>query len=409
MSRTISLLFGSLLIITILALLWAVDTHEKTVDSLPAILAREFEPLLTGDKITDINIGEIERHAKQIKKEYSYVEEVIIRKIGANGKIFTVYPVSYDLDFPDFPPEKDYSFRVKSITGNQKTPKGIIYTRISIKRTRLFNGAIIGSMLALVVVCITGLYTIRSKDREVRKTTTLLEEKQRELIHLERLALAGQVTANLLHDLKKPVLNIKAESDFITNPDLKRIIQEEADLFLNLIRELNLEGFLRKDEGRLEFLDIEEILKRSLRLVKYAQKNVTITLEPDYDLPLVLGQRHQLIQVFSNIFLNAMQALEGEGSIRITSSIYQDEEKIFIEIGISDDGPGIPYDLLSRIFEPFYSSYKEYDSTGLGLYITRTIVESMGGTISAHSIPKHGSTFTVRLPVSSEDFGSTSL
>ncbi|MDX9755662.1 MAG: ATP-binding protein, partial [bacterium] len=351
MSRAFYLFFGFLLILVIVVLLWAVDTHEKTVDSLPSLIAREFQPLLQSEKPTDLNLGLIETRVKAIYQDYPYVEELILRKFNPTGTVITIYPFSYDLDHPQFPPKRDYAYRVKTILGADRQPQGIVYVKISAQRTLLFNSAIIGSMAALIIVCFVGLYTIQSKEKEVQQTTTLLEEKQRELIHLERLALVGQVTANLLHDLKKPVLNIKAESDAIADPEIRKIIRDEADLFLGMVRELQLESFLRKSEDRAEFVDVEEVIHRSLRLVKYAQKNVFIALELQDNLPLILGHRHKLIQVFSNLFLNAMQALDGEGMIRVNGSLYTENEKASLEIGITDDGPGIPYEILSRIFE----------------------------------------------------------
>jgi signal transduction histidine kinase len=402
-SRTAYFLFGTTLIVVIVALLWAVGAHEKAVNSLPNILARDFQDLLNAQLATDIHIGAIEQRVSEIKDEYPYVEELIIRKMDPSGAVITLFPYTYDLDHPEFPPERDVSFRAKTVTNNEKTPLGILYIKIDAQRSLLFNAAIIGSMVALVLVSFFGLYKITSKEKEVRKTTSLLEEKQRELIHLERLALVGQVTASLLHDLKKPVLNIKAELDAITDANLRNTVQEETDLFLQLVRELHLESFLRKDLERAEFLDMEDIITRSLRLVKYAQKNITISRQLSPDLPFLFGQRHRLIQVFSNILLNALQALEGEGNIQITADTLEQDGEKSIEIAISDNGPGIPYEILSHIFDPFFTSSKDSESTGLGLYITRTIIEEMGGTITAHSIPKHGTTFSICLPLSQEE------
>ncbi len=403
MNRVVYILTGFILLGVLLALLWAARTHQETVQSLPDVLARDFVPLLQGDDAADLHLGSLEERAEKMKADYPYIDEVIVRKINPDGESLIVYPFFYGVDRKGPPPEDNPLFRPKVLVDENDTVLGTLYLKISARRSQLFVFAILGSILALLAVSVIGFYTIRSKDEEVRKTTSLLEEKQRELIHLERLALVGQVTANLIHDLKKPVLNIRAEMGSIPPGSARNIVEQEVELFLGMIRELHLEGFLRHDQERAEFVDVGEVLERSLRLVRYAQNNVRVQTQIPENLPFIFAQRRQLIQVFSNILLNAYQALEGEGDIHIRAMDSREEDEHFLEIAISDNGPGIPYDILSHIFEPFFSTRPDTESTGLGLYITRSIVEGMGGTIAAHSIPKHGTTFTLRFPLSEEE------
>jgi two-component system NtrC family sensor kinase len=152
-----------------------------------------------------------------------------------------------------------------------------------------------------------------------------------------------------------------------------------------------------------EFVDIGETIERSLKLVKYARGNVSVHVEIAEDLPFIFAQRHQIVQVFSNLILNAFQVLEGEGEVKLSAYISNEESEDLLEVAISDDGPGMAYEVVAHIFEPFYTTGKEDESTGLGLYITKSIIESLGGTITAQSIPKHGTTFTVRFPLSEEE------
>ncbi|MBN2328331.1 MAG: hypothetical protein JXR73_14385 [Candidatus Omnitrophica bacterium] len=403
MNRVFYFLTGFILVSILAALIWAARTHQETVQSLPDILARDFIPLLEGEEIADLNLGAIEERAKDLKREYPYIDEVIVRKMNPNGDSLLVYPFFYNVDQKGLPPEDDSLFQPKVLVNENGETLGALYIKISAKRSRLFVFAILGSILALLAISVLGFYTIRSKDREVQKTTSLLEEKQRELIHLERLALVGQVTANLIHDLKKPVLNIRAEIGSIHDQPVQDSIKQEVDFFLGMIRELQLEGFLRRDQERGEFVDVCEIIERSLNLVKYAQENVKVDFELPEDLPFIFAQRRQLIQVFSNIILNAFQTLQGEGRVHIRAIDAQEEEERHLEISISDDGPGMPYDILTHIFEPFYTTRPDAESTGLGLYISQSIVEAMGGKITVHSIPKHGASFTLRFPLSEEE------
>jgi len=402
-NRFLYIFFGLVLIVVLVALLWAARTHEETVRTLPNIIADDFYPLLNKESIHDVNIGEIETTVERLKEQYPYIEEIVVRKIESGNVAVTLYPYWFDLDHPDKPIEEDPSYITKPLINEEGNAIGALYIKINAQRMRLFYAAIAGSIVALVLVIGVGVYTIRSQEVEVRKTTTLLEEKQRELIHLERLALVGQITANLLHDLKKPVLNIRAESDLLESKEIRTSIIEETDLFLGMVRELQLEGFLRRDQEHAEFLDVAEIVERSLRLVKYAQDDVNVKIDVPEELPFIFGQRHQLIQIFSNILLNAFQALEGSGEIQVSASHTKENEEQWLEIVIADDGPGMPHEVQEHIFEPFYSTRQHSDSTGLGLYISKSIIESMGGTIEVQSIPKHGTTFTIRLPISEEE------
>lgn len=391
---------GIALTCVLAALLWAARAHRESIDSLPAELAREFRPLLAGENVRAVNIGAVERKVDELRGANPYIEEIVIRKVTPSGGAVTVYPVFFDLDHPDFASAVG-GFRYKAVVDDSgRRHVGDLYLKIDEGRRRLYMSAIIGSIVAICVLSILGALALQTKEEEVRKTSNLLEEKQKELIHLERLAMAGQIAANLLHDLKKPVLNIRAEIPSIRDEEARQIIQEETDLFLGLIRDLQLEGFLRKSSGNAEFLDVAEIIERSLRLVKYARERVNVELDlPEY-LPFIFGRRNQMIQVVSNLLVNAFQALEGEGTIRVSASRMEIGGEPWLEIAMTDDGPGMPYEILSNIFKPFFTTRPDSDSTGLGLYITKTIVENMGGRIDAHSIPKHGTTFTVQFPIS---------
>lgn len=402
MNRFFYFFLGIILTCVLAALFWAAKTHQETVEGLPTLLIREFRPFLQHERIIDVNLGEVQKRAEELMAEHGYIQEIILRKEDRNGVKRTLYPLTYDIDHPGFPPQRDSAFIPKLIMERERT-LGELYIRIDAQRSRLFQGAINGSIAALLIVAALGVYTLRSKEEQVRKTTTLLEEKQRELIHLERLALVGQITANLLHDLKKPVLNIRAEAENLPKGASRRTIEEETDLFLNLLRDLRLESFLQRDAERAEFIDVGETLMRSLRLVRYAQNNVSVEFNLPDELPFLFGQRHHLIQIFSNILLNAFQALNGEGSIRIRAQRIDEDEAALLEVAFSDDGPGVPAEAADRIFEPFFSTGRDSESTGLGLYITKSLVESLGGAIAVHSIPKHGCTFTLRFPLSEEE------
>jgi len=117
----------------------------------------------------------------------------------------------------------------------------------------------------------------------------------------------------------------------------------------------------------------------------------------DDNLPLILGIPHRIIQVFSNLILNAYSAMEGKGLLNITGSLLN-QQAPWAVIKIQDNGPGISEKNLNQLFDPFFTTKTSTEATGLGLYITKNIVESMGGDIKVESQIGTGTTFIVSLP-----------
>lgn len=249
----------------------------------------------------------------------------------------------------------------------------------------------LGAMLAASLAFLATQF--RRQEKVISATTIELEEKRRELVRLERLALAGQLSANILHDLKKPVLNIRNEADeaitpFENNsspepaPSIFARIREQADFFLSMLKEAGFDRFVRSGEDN-EYVDINDLLNRSIALVRYEQASVQLRRDFAPDLPPILADPVRLIQIFSNLVLNAYQALGGRGSVHITTS--KTDDRVIVEI--ADNGPGIPDDLRQNIFEPFFTTKPPGQGTGLGLYIVRDIMRDLGGDITLESTP----------------------
>jgi signal transduction histidine kinase len=249
----------------------------------------------------------------------------------------------------------------------------------------------LSAMLAAALAFLAGQF--RRQEKVISATTIELDEKRRELVRLERLALAGQLSANILHDLKKPVLNIRNEADEALQPEpgiqmdppatVFARVREQADFFLSVLREGGFDRFVRAQEER-EYVDVNDLLERSLALVRYEQGSVQIQRQYSEKLPAVLTEPVRLIQVFSNIILNACQAMNGRGDLIISSSQNTDNT---ISVVITDNGPGIASEQLDRVFEPFYTTKPAGQGTGLGLYIVQDILRELGGSISVSSQP----------------------
>jgi signal transduction histidine kinase len=387
---------------------------QANVRGLQRVLATE--ALLRDPSDPYVRFGPLEELVSKYA-EHPYLREMTITKYFRNREV-VVYPFYYPAvrELPEAQqrlvarrnpwPDKLGSDVLRVPLQARGRLLGNLYVRID--RTALQSFQLAIGLFTLLLVGFVGLYVseFRRQQAEISRTTIELEEKRRELMRLERLALAGQLSASLLHDLKKPVLNIKNElSDLLAVsahlPQEVRntlsLLVSQAQLFFGMLRETNLERFVR-GEGELEYADVNELIKTSLALVRYERGQIEQELHLGENLSPVLVQPVQLVQVFSNIILNAYQAMEGHGKLTIRSA--QEGCRIWVEF--RDTGPGISQEDLDKIFAPFFSTKTSDKGTGLGLYISRDIVRNLGGDIRVTS-DDSGTTFVVELPVNQDD------
>ncbi len=402
------------LVAVALVLLWAARVHEAGEARIWELLGNRFSAVLE-EEFPQIETGpnSIRALAGELQKAHSFIEEIVVVRIAADGRTMVLYPPGYTLDHPNPMSESNsdlYATNVHSDVDGRLL--GTVFFRLGTTRAMQFNVALACVVVLLAVVASVGLAQVRWAGLQVRKTRIALEERERQLIHMERLALVGRATAALLHDLKKPVINIRDEIQNLPEGTVREALEEETRFFLELIRDWQLEGFVAMDRDIGEFLDINELINRSLRLASYAQGNVIVDIDLQGDLPDVLGQRQRLVQVFNNIILNAYQAMEGKGHLHIVGKCVEAQGARWIQIDFLDTGPGVPPERAERIFDPFVSGRDDPQSTGLGLYIVRTIVEGMGGKIwldiqkesrSQKISGTIGAAFHVRLPLSTSE------
>ena len=148
---------------------------------------------------------------------------------------------------------------------------GYIYFDLNQDRMNYINFGILG-VISLVILA-TILLMIWNARQSAKYTATIieLEAKTKELIRLEQLALVGLLTANIFHDIKKPVLHIRDELESLPAGTEKDAVTEQINLFFKMLRELNLEGFVRAESEKGEYVDLNEIIRKSFNLVKYEQ------------------------------------------------------------------------------------------------------------------------------------------
>ena len=370
---------------------------EKVVNSFDALAI-----IGSPRNIKQVDFNSIEKLASQSLSDY--IKDIFISKIvEGNGEIL-IYPFYYSLNYPEWKKQMNSFDKRELKSGNEIL--GYIYLDLDIKNILLIKYAIL--LISILLIFTVGLVLLRlfGQEKVISKTTIELEEKKKEMINLERLALAGQLTANIFHDIKKPVLNIKNEVEDVREKNLKdespniiksflENISNQIGFFFSMLKDLNLERFVSKSESDNEYLNVNDTIISSLNLVKYEQKDVNVRLELNKTLPPVLMNPTRLIQVFSNIILNAYQAMNGKGELIINTKKIDST----IQIRIKDNGPGLDAKSKEEIFTPFFTTKKEKEGTGLGLYICKTIIDDVNGTIIVNSDEGRGCEFVIELPV----------
>lgn len=231
-----------------------------------------------------------------------------------------------------------------------------------------------------------------------------LQETHLQLVSSEKMVSLGKLAAGIAHEINNPLAGILIYSSLLMEDlpkddpkrgDLERIVQE-ASRCKEIVRSL-LE-FARQTEPKKEPTDINRAINDGLFfLVNQALfHNIEIVKNLDPNLPFVYGNAGQLKQVFMNIIVNAAEAMHGNGTLTITTSVSPDENNVLIEF--TDTGEGIPEENLSRIFEPFFTTKDVGKGTGLGLATSYGIIEEHGGKIKVKSKLGVGTTFTIELP-----------
>ena len=245
----------------------------------------------------------------------------------------------------------------------------------------------------------------------------------------DRLAALGQMAAGLAHEIRNPLGAIKGAAQLLaTRPDDEELDSEEEqddededaeeiEYMEIIIEEVNrldrvvsqFLGYARPDRGDRQRMNINDVVHKTIQLVTPQADEVKLETRLSADLPQVRVDPEQLKQVFLNLAINGIQAMDGEGRLRVVTrqrhGSKRGQEASFVEVIFKDQGKGIAPETLKDIFIPFFTT-KE-GGTGLGLPICQRIVENHGGTIEVRSHPGKGSTFSVVLPT--EDSLTTTM
>ena len=285
---------------------------------------------------------------------------------------------------------------------------------------------------------------VRKRTEELEAANAEIKATQAQLLQTEKLSSLGQLAAGVAHEINNPIgfvksnlktlgeyvkdlLNINEKSGAVIEAILKKdrdaigpslaefkkaqkmidlnfikkditqLIEESRDGAYRVFKIVrDLKDFSRADDADRQFMNINRALDRTLNLV-WNEIKFKAELKKDFgELPEIECLPIQLNQVFMNLLVNAAQAIEDKGIIRIKT--YSQKGKVFVEI--SDNGCGIPAENIDKLFDPFFTTKEPGKGTGLGLSVTYNIIKTHKGEIKVKSCPGEGTTFIIEIPVS---------
>lgn len=269
--------------------------------------------------------------------------------------------------------------------------------RVANKRTGPFSAEDVHPLAILANNVSVALDNARLYE-DLRQQMRQLQDAQEQLVQAAKLVAIGELASNVAHELNNPLTTVLGYAELIKeggDPEQitadMEVIERECLRAKEIIRQL-LE-FARKRPLAMAEFDLSHSMEEVLDLVRIQVKKNNIAIKKDLTPGLkARGDENQLRQVFVNIINNACHAMEDKGTLTVRT--YAEEG--YTRVAISDTGPGIPVEIQSRIFEPFFSTKKE-KGTGIGLSVSYQIIKSHEGRIDLQSSPE-GTTFFVNLP-----------
>ncbi len=245
--------------------------------------------------------------------------------------------------------------------------------------------------------------------RDLEKTTFELESTQQQLVHGEKLATVGRLAAGVAHEIGNPLSAILGLVELLKNEPLEPSeqgefldrIQAETQRIHSIIRDLldfSRRGVESDELGMTS--DLRRVIDDAVNLVQPLKelKDVDLQVDCPEKLPRVVGPQQRLTQVLLNLLLNAADSLQGQGRVRV--EVLLAEQGGFVTLSVSDNGPGIDEQILDSLFEPFTTTKPPGKGTGLGLAVSHTLIESLGGTLTASNPEGGGARFEMTLRVS---------
>ena len=244
-------------------------------------------------------------------------------------------------------------------------------------------------------------------EKKVEEKTLAIKKAQEQLIQSEKLASLGRMSAGVAHEINNPLTGVVTFGHLLRQKfpegseerqDIEVII-EQANRCSNIIK--GLLGFSRATSADKNEENINTLLKRSLEIMSHKADffDIKFITRCDETLPPVKAGGLQLQQVFLNMILNAADAMDGKGTLTISTRKVVDSGQAFAEVEFADTGCGISEEDMKKIFEPFFTTKPVGKGTGLGLAVSYGIIKDHGGNIIVKSEVGKGTSFFVRIPL----------
>ncbi|HET6461405.1 MAG TPA: ATP-binding protein [Syntrophales bacterium] len=245
---------------------------------------------------------------------------------------------------------------------------------------------------------------------ERKRAEEMQKRLHEELMQAEKLAAVGTFVAGIAHEVKNPLAIIIQGIEYLktsTGPDdpllndVVERIKKSAHRADSIVR--GLLSFTRQISIQTEKMDIKPVIEESLSFVEnqIGAKHIKVERRYSPDAPPVNIDSDQIKQAFANIFLNSVEAMEDGGTITIdVQPVKNESNEQYLQIAFSDTGVGIPLDKIEKVFDPFFTTKDNLGNTGLGLSVTKGIVDKHHGKIRVESMVEEGTKVIVDLPVS---------
>ncbi|MDD3183499.1 MAG: ATP-binding protein [Alphaproteobacteria bacterium] len=251
---------------------------------------------------------------------------------------------------------------------------------------------------------VVGIYDLTER----KKAEVQIAQQQEALQQSEKMAALGGLLAGVAHELNNPLSVVMGQTTLLMEGEQEPKTKTRAEKIFKAADRCSriVKSFLalaRRKPPEHKNVNINEVINSSLELLSYQFRNecVDLTLDLAANLPSVIADIDQMTQVFTNLALNAAQAMhEWQGKHKITIRTKLLEETDIVQITFIDTGPGIPEELRKRVFEPFFTTKSGSGGTGVGLALCMNIISGHGGHLTLEDTPDGGATFTITLPAS---------